>query len=227
MSNLILISIVLATFFLGRKFKLGDDFLGLRPGTLRMLDLLVGFVASAVACVICFGVLIWDMGAEVNKNPYSLFIFLNASWWTLRSVLIEELAFRGVLLVIGIRYLGIHRACIISSVLFGIYHWGNYGVFGDVPRMAEIFVLTGVGGLMFAYAFAYTRSFYLPVGLHLGWNLVSVVVFSEGPLGMQWLELIPEREPGMVVSILVFIYQITLLPYVTLLYLRNRKQLIY
>ena len=39
---------------------------------------------------------------------------------------------------------------------------------------------------MFAYAFAKTKSMYAPLGLHFGWIVISIVVFSEGPLGKTW-----------------------------------------
>ena len=53
--------------------------------------------------------------------------------------------------------------------------------------MAYIFLVTGAGGWMFAYAFAKTKSLFAPTGLHLGWNLVTAIVFSSGPIGNQWL----------------------------------------
>ena len=75
-----------------------------------------------------------------------------------------------------------------SSVVFGVYHWFSYEVFGSrLVLMAYIFLVTGAGGWMFSYAFAKTKSLYAPTGLHLGWNLVSAVVFSSGPLGNQLL----------------------------------------
>ncbi|WP_224491557.1 CPBP family intramembrane glutamic endopeptidase [Robertkochia flava] len=226
MANVILIGIVLLSLMLGWQFRLENDFLGLRPGALRTLDLLVGFVASAVACALCFLLLIWFTDARINANSYSGNLFFNAFWWTLRSVLTEELIFRGILLVLLIRYLGIPRACVVSSVAFGLYHWGSYGVFGDLSRMAEVFVLTAVGGLMFAFAFALTKSLYLPIGLHLGWNLVSVVVFSEGPLGMQWLEVVPRNDLSTLMTVLIFTYQVTVLPVIAYVYLKNRANLL-
>lgn len=47
----------------------------------------------------------------------------------------------------------------------------------------ELLFRAGAFGFMFALAFAQTRSVAMPIGLHLGWNLVSYVVFSAGPLG--------------------------------------------
>ena len=49
--------------------------------------------------------------------------------------------------------------------------------------MTFVFVFTGAFGLMLAVAFARTKSIALPIGLHLGWNVVSYLGFSAGPLG--------------------------------------------
>jgi uncharacterized protein len=49
--------------------------------------------------------------------------------------------------------------------------------------MVYIFVLTGAFGLMWARAFVATGSVAAPIGLHLGWNAVSYLIFSAGPLG--------------------------------------------
>jgi membrane protease YdiL (CAAX protease family) len=89
--------------------------------------------------------------------------------------------------------------------------------------MIYIFILTGIGGLLFAFSYARTKSMWLPIGLHLGWNLISVVIFSQGPLGNQML--ISSGGQG-IVGIwytIFFIYQITILPLVTYLYLRVQK----
>ena len=44
-------------------------------------------------------------------------------------------------------------------------------------------VLTGAFGFMCAFGVARTKSIALPIGLHLGWNLVSYAGFSTGPMG--------------------------------------------
>ena len=116
------------------------------------------------------------------------------------------------------------RVFIYSSIVFGIYHWFSYGIFGDFPQMIKIFFLTGIGGLLFAFSFALTKSIYLPVGLHLGWNLISVVIFSGGPLGKQMLIFSSGHQLDGFWTTIFFIYQITLLPFVTYLYLSRQKK---
>lgn len=103
--------------------------------------------------------------------------------WTLNSVLYEELLFRGYLLYQAIRLLGERRGVWLGAALFGVYHWFSFGVIGNPVAMVYVLVLTGAFGGMCALAFAKTKSIAAPIGLHLGWNLISYVVFSTGPSG--------------------------------------------
>ncbi len=199
--------------------------LGFQPTKKRTLDFIFGFFVSAILCTICLYLIILVTKPTVTLNHNFTFkTFLNSSFWMLESVLGEELLFRGALLYIGIKKLGIKNACILSSIVFGIYHWFSYGILGNISQMIYIFFLTGIGGLLFAFSFALTKSIYLPVGLHLGWNLINVVIFSGGPLGKQML-IFNEGQPldGFWTTIF-FIYQITLLPFAAYLYLKSRKQ---
>ncbi len=199
--------------------------LGFQPTKKRIVDFIFGFSLSAILCAFCLYLIIIVIKSTFTLNPHFTFItFLNSSFWMLKSVLIEELLFRGALLYIGIKKLGLKNACILSSIVFGVYHWFSYGVWGDFPQMIYIFFLTGIGGLLFAFSFALTNSLYLPVGLHLGWNLISVVIFSGGPLGKQMLVVNGGHQLDGFWTTIFFIYQITLLPFATYLYLSRRKQ---
>ncbi|WP_460803278.1 lysostaphin resistance A-like protein [Microbulbifer agarilyticus] len=155
----------------------------------RCSEFLLGMGFMAALAVINFS---WQASFkqityEINPE-YSGLDFFHGSFWVFRSVLFEELLFRGAILYLLIRYIGIIKACLLSSVIFGVYHWFSYEVFGARPvLMLYIFLVTGMGGWMFAFAYAKTKSLFAPVGLHLGWNLVTAIVFSSGPLGNQWL----------------------------------------
>src|SRR6185436_17430227 len=104
-----------------------------------------GFLISAICCAIYFFIIatIAKTNLTLNKKITGK-ILLESSWWTLKSVLFEELLFRGALLYIAIQRLGRKVACIISAVAFGIYHWFSYGVFGDPMQMIYIFIITGI-----------------------------------------------------------------------------------
>ena len=163
--------------------------LGIAPTRQHLKELAAGIAFMGIIGVINF---LWQADAkEISyklNGGYSLLDFLWGTFWIFRSVLFEELLFRGVLLFLLIKYVGIFKACLISSISFGVYHWFSYEVFGErIILMAYIFLVTGAGGWMFAYAYAKTKSLYLPTGLHFGWNFVTAVIFSSGPIGNQIL----------------------------------------
>lgn len=185
----LLVAFLISWFLLRKVFSEPLSVLGIAPNRRRAQELLIGMLFMAAVGVINF------LGQAAAKeisyqfNPeYGIGRFLGASFWVLKAVVLEELVFRGAALYLLIKYLGAIRGCLISSALFGVYHWFSYEVFGERwILMAYVFLITGAGGWMFSYAYAKTRSLYAPTGLHLGWNMVTAVVFSEGPVGDQLL----------------------------------------
>lgn len=134
-------------------------------------------------------------------------------------MLFEEFIFRGALLYIVIKKLGVKVACIISAICFGIYHWFTFELFGNPVQMIFIFILTGIWGATFAIAFVKTKSLYMPIGLHFGWNFISTVIFSQGPLKNQLLVISGEQNLDEVLSVIVFIFQVLAVPIVSYFYL--------
>lgn len=198
--------------------------LGLKPTEKRIKDFSFGLISSSILCGMSFYMVAKISNSKLDFNPnFTVTTFFESTFWMLKSVLGEEFLFRGALLYICIKKLGLKNACILSSIVFGVYHWFSYGIFGNIPQMIYIFILTGIGGLLFAFSFARTKSMWLPIGLHLGWNLISVVVFSQGPLGNQMLISSGGQSIGGIWSTIFFIYQIVILPLVTYLYLRGKE----
>jgi len=196
--------------------------LGIAPSKKRVENLVFGILASAITCWIYFSSVAYATGGNWTRNAaFSFESFFYGSWWTLKSVLFEELIFRGALLYILISKIGLRAACFISAFCFGTYHWFSYNAFGDVLQMLTILMLTGIAGIMFAFSFGVTRSLYLPIGLHYGWNFVSIVIFSNGPLGEQLLTLKDTSHASGMLSIVVFIFQVLALPLIVFWYLRK------
>jgi len=137
------------------------------------------------------------------------------SWWNIKSVLFEELIFRGVLLYILIKKLGASTAIIISAIGFGIYHWFSFEVFGDLKQMIIIFLVTGTVGLLYAYAYAKTFSLYIPIALHFGWNATRSVIFSDLAIGDQLFVLV-NKQPFVTNSYFVF-FAVLLVPMLSFL----------
>ena len=158
--------------------------LGFLPITKRLKQLAIGFLITAIRCI---GVesleMLWRSSSlHLNENSNAALI-LNMFWWDFKSVLTEELLFRGAILFILIKRIGADKAIIISAVAFGIYHWFSFGIFGNIVPMFFVFIGTGLMGYAWALAFSKTKSIFLPLGLHLGWNFTINTIFSKGSLG--------------------------------------------
>lgn len=189
--------------------------LGIIPNARRLGEFSIGLIFMALFCVI--NLLGQSYFQEINyiRNPdYGFWESLDGIWWTFKASLFEELIFRGAILFILIKKFGINWACIISAIAFGIYHWFSYQMFGrGLIPMIYVFLLTGAGGWMFAYAFAKTKSLYAPLGLHFGWIVVSIVVFSAGPLGNSLFVIDGEPvELGGWEQLLFFLWQAVIIP---------------
>lgn len=197
--------------------------LGITPTRQRLGNFSFGFLIAAACCTIYYLSFTINVNNRWQMNDgFSGQQFASGSWWILKSVLYEELIFRGALLYILLRRLDALYACTISAIAFGIYHWFTMNAFGNPVQMIFIFFMTGIWGFMFAMAFAKTKSLYLPVGLHLGWNLLNTVVFSQGPLGNQLFIFRGEEKVGTILSILFYLFQVFAVPLITYWYVRRQ-----
>lgn len=97
----------------------------------------------------------------------------------------EELVFRGVLFRLVEEMAGTWGAMIVSALAFGGLHLINprATIWGAIAIAIE-------AGLMFGAAYAATRSLWLPIGIHLGWNFAEGGIFgvtvsgSQGTVGL-------------------------------------------
>lgn len=80
----------------------------------------------------------------------------------------EELMFRGYLLLILTRCLGLRWALLIVAILFGLFHLP--GISGGAAL--KMICTTAAWSYLFAYAFLLTNSLWTAVGLHVLGNLL-------------------------------------------------------
>ncbi|MFC4114409.1 CPBP family intramembrane glutamic endopeptidase [Nonomuraea zeae] len=85
----------------------------------------------------------------------------------------EELLFRGVLFRIIEERFGTWISLVVTAVLFGLSHLLN----PDASLWGAIAIMLEAGG-MFAAAYAATRSLWLPIGVHFGWNFAASAIFG-------------------------------------------------
>jgi len=202
--------------------------LGFFPTKRRLLDFGIFFLITAICCASDFFLRMYFAEQQWKLNPdISASLIFTGLWWNIKSVLFEELIFRGVLFYILIKKLGAVKAIMISSIAFGIYHWFSQEAIGNIIQMVILFFTTGIMGLLYAYGYTKTFSLYIPCAIHLGWNLTRSVVFSETVIGDQ---LLVQVKPVPNVQVSYFIYYLWLfLPMlsalvINFLLLRKRKQ---
>ncbi len=164
MIGLILIS---ASWLLLRAEGKPLSVLGFNKPTQRGIECAMGLLIAALFASTQFLLTSHFADFEWVYNPdVNLSVAVESFRWNINSVLYEELLFRGYLLYKAIEFLGVRKACFLSSAAFGVYHWFSYGVFGSLVPMVYVFLMTGAFGLMLAYAFAKSNSIVLPVALH-------------------------------------------------------------
>lgn len=222
----ILIELLISWALLRLFEKRNLEAIGIEPSAQRFKYLGVGLLFPILYYSILFIVL-----SYIGKNPYYLNNnytsdqFFKAIWYVFKSVAFETLIFQGALLYILIKHFGSRKAILISAVSFGIYHWFSWNLFGQLSAMMITFLTTGLMGYLWAMAFEKTKSIYLPLAIHFGFNFTSMVLFSKDKnIGHQLLiqtYTIDPYSPGIIVSIILLTCYFIGFPLLIFLYLRR------
>ena len=194
--------------------------LGFVPTRKRLTDFALFFFVTALLCSSGFFLKMLIARQQWQLNPQFSWQFIaNGTWYSIKSVLFEELIFRGAIFYLLIKKLGAIKAILISSVAFGIYHWFSHNLFGNPQAMITEFIITGAMGVVLAYGYAKTWSLYIPIAIHLGWNIIQQVVFSNGATGQQFfVEVMPR--PNITVSFFTYFF-VQLFPLVSTLLINS------
>lgn len=203
--------------------------LGLMPTKDRLKLFFYLFIVTAICCSTTFLLKMYFAKEQYILNPkLTTSLIFSELWDNIRDVLTEELLCRGVVLYILIKKLGSKWAIIISSIIFGLLHWLNNGVFGNGIQMGIVFLFTFCMGLLLAFSYAKTFSILIPFAIHLGWNLTQNFIFPDRPEGNH-LFILAAQPPIVTVSYFVF-FAMLLLPKISAigldyLILRRQKQI--
>ena len=184
--------------------------LGLMPTKDRLKLCLYLFIVTAICCSTAFILKMFFEKEQYIINPkLTTALFFSELWNNIRGVMTEELLCRGVLLYILIKKLGSKWAIIISSIIFGLLHWLNNGVFGNAIQMSIVFLFTFCIGLLLAFSYAKTFSILIPLAIHLGWNLTQNFIFPDKPEGNHFF-ILAGQPPIVTVSYFVFFVMLLL-----------------
>jgi uncharacterized protein len=132
----------------------------------RGLAIGVGMFLAVIACVTLVG------GYEVDGWG-SVTVALGLLGFTAAAAVTEEVMFRGILFRFLEARAGTWLAIVLTSALFGAMHLLN----PDATAWGAVAV--GLeGGVMLCAAYVATRTLWLPIGLHIGWNYAAAGIFG-------------------------------------------------
>jgi membrane protease YdiL (CAAX protease family) len=126
----------------------------------------VGMFAAVIVNIAFLGDYRID-GMGSASGPVALFGFMAAAAVT------EELIFRGILFRIVEERIGTWLALTLTGLLFGLSHLFNQ----DASLWGAIAIAIEAGGML-AAAYAATRTLWVPIGLHFGWNFAAAGIFG-------------------------------------------------
>lgn len=199
LEELVVLVVVVGSVYPARRFldrrSLGSLGIAWKPGSLRQF--LVGFFIAGISMSLLFFTFLGMGWLQVDG-----FVWQNQAWSAILgslgiSLLVhlmvgfsEELMARGYWMQNLAEKLGLPWAAVLSAALFSLLHAGNPGY----SWMA--FLGLFAGGFDVAYGYARTRSLWLPIGLHMGWNFFEGAVYGFTVSGAQEAGLVLQRVVG-------------------------------
>lgn len=182
------IVVILALSWLLLHFTVGRNLsvLGVTPPMLRLLQFILGFLLLSFLSGFTLLLDSWLYQTQWQQSSVDSLVIFQSFWYHLKSALTEDLVFRGAILYVLIRKIGPVKAIVLSSVVFGIYHWFSYGMLEGEVRIIPllyVFLLTGLIGLSWAYTYHKTQSILMPLGMHTGSNFSMSLFLSNHPYG--------------------------------------------
>src|SRR5215211_9441837 len=138
------------------------------------LGLLIGLgIFSGIIAVL------WVLGVYQVTEINSWAVIVPALVANVPSGFIQEIIFRGVMFRIVEEWLGTWWALGISAVLFGLIHLTS-----GTASAQSVIAITLQAGLLLGAAYMWTHRLWLPIGVHVGWDLANDGIFGVGSAGI-------------------------------------------
>jgi membrane protease YdiL (CAAX protease family) len=166
---------MLISWFLLHSDHLNLSSLGYYPRNKRhWKQLLFGFFLGCIMLIATAIITIKLTNANWHFNKavdpiYVLVTFIMCSC----SAYIQEFVFRGYPFQMLLKRYGLWTAQFAVALPFGLMHVGHSMSLQDI---ATVMLTTGLGSLLFGLAYIKTRNLMLPVGIHLGWNFLQLLI---------------------------------------------------
>jgi membrane protease YdiL (CAAX protease family) len=105
----------------------------------------------------------------------------------------EEVMFRGYVLQVLNERAGRAASVVVSSVIFALMHGANPGA--DITAIVNVIAI----GVLLSFLYFRTRSLWMPIGFHFGWNFLLGYVFTLPVSGLPMrgiLDVVEATGPG-------------------------------
>jgi len=144
-------------------------------------NLVLGLLGGAACAVLVLGSLIAVRAGHFVATPADRATFgtvLFVGILLIAGAMGEELFFRGFGFQVLLRALGPFATVLPVGILFALLHQDN-------PNASPLGLInTAAFGIVFGYAYLRSRDLWLPIGLHLGWN-ISIPLFGVNLSGLR------------------------------------------
>ncbi len=189
-SQAIMLMAVVASVYLGRRWLDRRSFLslGLFWNRRALQDIGAGLLIAALMMGLIF-LIEWGAGwlsvqgfAWRSESPVqvAMGVFKMLLIFTVGACA-EELLHRGYWLQNLAEGLSLFWAVLLSSAFFSLTHLAN--PYFDFAALLGLFA----SGVFLAYGYVRTRLLWLPIGLHIGWNLFESTIFGFAVSGLEGL----------------------------------------
>jgi hypothetical protein len=132
-----------------------------------LLGVLIGTILQGLTILVIYFLGNFQI---ISVNPFSSIITPFAIAFSM--AIFEETLLRGIIFRIVEEKLGSYISLLISAVIFGAVHLFN----PDSSIISSICI--GIAGFMFGASYIYSRSLWLPIGIHFSWNFVQSGIFG-------------------------------------------------
>jgi uncharacterized protein len=195
-----IVLLVIASRWLLARDGIPANRLGLDPGGAHVKAFLLGGVAACAHILALVVALYAVTPFQLERGPLPLHAAALAGLGYLTGNFVEELLFRGYLLIVLARWLGTTRAIWLLALPFGLFHMPGL----DTLALGKMIMTTGAMHFVYVYAFLATRSLWCAVALHAVGNTLLHAVFGVGQLAVLSVRFTRELPTGVDAPFIVF-----------------------
>ncbi|MEI6950116.1 CPBP family intramembrane glutamic endopeptidase [Paraflavisolibacter sp. H34] len=204
-------------FKFSRKNLLVFDTLKFKPGGIKYY--LGGIVLGCLLIATIWTIVYLIYPFEIRKNPYSkINLGTDIISYSLGNTL-EELLFRGFILVASVKFWGQIGGVLFVSLLFGLFHLQGTGL---TANGLSLVMTTFTMSLLFISVIYFTTSIWTAVTLHITGNvLLHSLGFDGSNYGIFQIKFAASSINGLVLTL---IYEIVVIAFALAIFIKGKSK---